>query len=192
MVTVSLSTESDEGTRAWWPHDFHLVHRATIGAELTQELVMTNTGAAPVRFEEALHTYYRVGAAESGSHPRARWSDVSRQHGCQPGEAARGRHCFHRADRSRLHGHDACGRNPRPRCFAGGSGWRRKTRAPRWCGILGVRARNRWRIWETRSGGRWPVLRPATCAPIAVDLAPGAAAHHEDGNPGCAAPGDSV
>jgi D-hexose-6-phosphate mutarotase len=41
------------------------VHRATIGAELTQELVTTNTGAAPVRFEEALHTYYRVGGAES-------------------------------------------------------------------------------------------------------------------------------
>jgi glucose-6-phosphate 1-epimerase len=64
-VVVSLSTVSDEGTRAWWPHDFHLVHRATIGAELMQELVTTNTGAAPVRFEEALHTYYRVGAAES-------------------------------------------------------------------------------------------------------------------------------
>jgi glucose-6-phosphate 1-epimerase len=65
VVTVSLSTESDAGTRAWWPHDFHLVHRATFGAELTQELVMTNTSAAPVRFEEALHTYYRVGAAEA-------------------------------------------------------------------------------------------------------------------------------
>jgi glucose-6-phosphate 1-epimerase len=63
-VVVTLSTVSDEGTRAWWPHDFHLVHRATVGAELTQELVATNTGGAPARFEEALHTYYRVGAAE--------------------------------------------------------------------------------------------------------------------------------
>src|SRR5882757_2454529 len=62
-VVVSLSTVSDAGTRAWWPYDFNLVHRATIGAELTQELVTTNTGAAPARFEEALHTYYRVGAA---------------------------------------------------------------------------------------------------------------------------------
>jgi glucose-6-phosphate 1-epimerase len=62
-VVVSLSTISDAGTRAWWPYDFHLVHRATIGAELIQELVATNTGAAPARFEEALHTYYRVGAA---------------------------------------------------------------------------------------------------------------------------------
>jgi glucose-6-phosphate 1-epimerase len=64
-ATVSLSTTSDEATRAWWPHDFHLLHRLTIGAELTQELVVSNTGTAPLRFEEALHTYYRVAAAES-------------------------------------------------------------------------------------------------------------------------------
>ena len=64
-VAVSLSTWSDEGTRAWWPHDFHLVHRLNIGAELAQELVMTNTGSVPLRFEEALHTYYRVGGAEA-------------------------------------------------------------------------------------------------------------------------------
>ena len=64
-VLVSLSTVSDEGTRAWWPHDFHLLHRATIGSQLTQELVVTNTDPGPVRFEEALHTYYHVDAAES-------------------------------------------------------------------------------------------------------------------------------
>jgi glucose-6-phosphate 1-epimerase len=64
-VTVSLSTGSDEATRAWWPHDFHLVHRLTIGSELTQELALSNTGTAPLRFEEALHTYYRVGGAEA-------------------------------------------------------------------------------------------------------------------------------
>jgi glucose-6-phosphate 1-epimerase len=33
-VIVSLSTGGDEGTRAWWPHDFLLQHRLTIGAEL--------------------------------------------------------------------------------------------------------------------------------------------------------------
>ncbi len=64
-VTVSLSTVSDEATRAWWPHDFRLVHRLSIGATLVQELVMTNTGSAPLSFEEALHTYYRVGGAEA-------------------------------------------------------------------------------------------------------------------------------
>src|SRR6202167_4730323 len=64
-VTISLSTGSDEATRAWWPHDFLLVHRLTVGAELVQELTVSNTGTAPLRFEEALHTYYRVGGAES-------------------------------------------------------------------------------------------------------------------------------
>jgi glucose-6-phosphate 1-epimerase len=64
-LVVSLSTASDEETRAWWPHDFRLVHRVTIGTELVQELVTSNTGKAPARFEEALHTYYRVGAAEA-------------------------------------------------------------------------------------------------------------------------------
>ncbi len=64
-VAISFSTWSDEGTRAWWPHDFRLVHRLNIGAELAQELVMSNTGSAPLRFEEALHTYYRVGGAEA-------------------------------------------------------------------------------------------------------------------------------
>jgi glucose-6-phosphate 1-epimerase len=63
-VLVSLSTVSDEGTRAWWPHDFHLAHRVIIGTQLTQELVVTNTNPGPVRFEEALHTYYRVGAVD--------------------------------------------------------------------------------------------------------------------------------
>jgi glucose-6-phosphate 1-epimerase len=64
-TVVSLSTASDEGTRAWWPHDFRLLHRVTIGAALTQELVVSNTGSAPMRFEEALHTYYRVSAADA-------------------------------------------------------------------------------------------------------------------------------
>ena len=55
-VMVSLSTSSDEGTKAWWPLDFHLLHRLTLGTALTQELVVSNTGATPLRFEEALHT----------------------------------------------------------------------------------------------------------------------------------------
>ena len=60
-VTVGMSIGSDEGTKKLWPADFRLVHRATFGAELTMELEMTNTGAWPLRFEEALHTYFRVG-----------------------------------------------------------------------------------------------------------------------------------
>jgi glucose-6-phosphate 1-epimerase len=60
-VTVRMFTDSNESTRSFWPADFHLVHRATFGSELTLELVLTNTGAAPLRFEEALHTYLRLG-----------------------------------------------------------------------------------------------------------------------------------
>jgi glucose-6-phosphate 1-epimerase len=71
-VAVSLSMTSDEGTRAWWPFDFRLVHRLSLGAELIEELVVTNTGSIPLHFEEALHTYYHVGAAD---HVRIRGLD---------------------------------------------------------------------------------------------------------------------
>jgi glucose-6-phosphate 1-epimerase len=59
-VTVTMFTGSDERTQLWWPGEFRLVHRATFGSELTLELVCTNTGKTPLRFEEALHTYNRV------------------------------------------------------------------------------------------------------------------------------------
>ena len=64
-VTVALFTESDESTRKWWTGDFRLVHRATFGEELSLELVVTNTGKTPLRFEEALHAYLRVGNIEN-------------------------------------------------------------------------------------------------------------------------------
>jgi len=63
-VTVSMFTESDGDTKRWWPADFHLVHRATFGPELNLELVVRNTGATSLRFEEALHAYFRVGHVE--------------------------------------------------------------------------------------------------------------------------------
>ncbi len=64
-ITVSMFTASDAETKRWWPADFRLVHRATFGSELSLELVVTNTGNAPLRFEEALHTYHRLGSIES-------------------------------------------------------------------------------------------------------------------------------
>ena len=64
-VTVSMSTESDENTQKWWPAEFRLVHRATFARELSLELEMTNTGRTPLRFEEALHAYHRVGSIEA-------------------------------------------------------------------------------------------------------------------------------
>jgi glucose-6-phosphate 1-epimerase len=63
-VTVTMSTRSDDSTKRWWPADFHLIHRVTFGSELSLELVVTNTGATTARFEEALHTYFRVGEVE--------------------------------------------------------------------------------------------------------------------------------
>ena len=59
-VCVSMSTESDEQTRRWWPAEFHLVYRVVFGSELLLELACTNTGQTALRFEEALHTYNRV------------------------------------------------------------------------------------------------------------------------------------
>jgi glucose-6-phosphate 1-epimerase len=64
-VTAGLSTESDASTRRWWPHEFRLALRIAIGRSLGLELTATNTGSAPFSFEEALHTYFRVGQAAS-------------------------------------------------------------------------------------------------------------------------------
>ena len=63
-VTATLATESDESTRKWWPHDFRIEHRITVGRALKLELIVTNTGNEPFTFEEALHTYHKVGSAE--------------------------------------------------------------------------------------------------------------------------------
>ena len=64
-VVVTCSTESDDSTRRWWPHEFRLVHRVTVGQALLLELNASNIGSAPLRFEEALHTYFRVGEARN-------------------------------------------------------------------------------------------------------------------------------
>jgi len=60
-VSVSMVSGSDAGTKKWWPADFRLLYRATFGAELILELIMTNTGAQPLRFEEAFHAYFHIG-----------------------------------------------------------------------------------------------------------------------------------
>lgn len=64
-VTVSMFNESNQDTKMWWPAEFRLVHRATFGSELGLELEVTNTGRTSLRFEEALHTYHRVGNIEA-------------------------------------------------------------------------------------------------------------------------------
>lgn len=64
-IAVSMVTESDDDTKKWWGADFRLVHRATFGSSLTLELVVTNRGATPIRFEEALHGYFHVAQIEN-------------------------------------------------------------------------------------------------------------------------------
>src|SRR5215467_7516045 len=59
-VQVSMSIESDQQSRRWWPGEFRLLYRVVFGPELILELVCTNTGKTDLRFEEALHTYNRV------------------------------------------------------------------------------------------------------------------------------------
>lgn len=63
-VIVVCATESDDSTRLWWSHEFRAVNRITVGKTLQLELTVTNTGSQPFRFEEALHTYFHVGAVE--------------------------------------------------------------------------------------------------------------------------------
>lgn len=63
-VTVSMFTESNEDRKKWWPADFRLAYRATFDSELSLELEVTNLGETPLRFEEALHAYHRVGDIE--------------------------------------------------------------------------------------------------------------------------------
>jgi glucose-6-phosphate 1-epimerase len=63
-VCVHFSTGSDDATRRWWPFDFRLEYRITVGRDLKLELTMENTGVSAFRFEEALHTYFNVGDVE--------------------------------------------------------------------------------------------------------------------------------
>jgi glucose-6-phosphate 1-epimerase len=60
-IAVCLFTQSSAETKRWWPADFRASLRATFASELKLELDVRNLGATPIRFEEALHTYLRVG-----------------------------------------------------------------------------------------------------------------------------------
>lgn len=60
-MCIVLLAQSDAETRKYWPHDFELRHRVTIGKTLTMTLATKNTGREPFTFEQALHTYFAVG-----------------------------------------------------------------------------------------------------------------------------------
>lgn len=60
-LRVALELTDDEGTRAQWPHRFHLRLEAELGQVLTLTLRLENRDAQPLRCETALHTYLAVG-----------------------------------------------------------------------------------------------------------------------------------
>ncbi len=59
-ISLTLRLDSNETTRAHWPHEFVLRHRITFGVKLDMQLEVENTSSAPIVFEEALHTYLAV------------------------------------------------------------------------------------------------------------------------------------
>jgi glucose-6-phosphate 1-epimerase len=60
-VIMVCITESDATTRPLWPHEYCVVYRITLGVKIRLELTVINKGKTPMRFEEALHSYLRVG-----------------------------------------------------------------------------------------------------------------------------------
>lgn len=64
-VVATLVLRSTERTRTHWPHDFTLRYILKVGASLDLTLALQNTEAAPLRFEQALHTYFAVGNIEN-------------------------------------------------------------------------------------------------------------------------------
>jgi len=60
-VAVTLVLEADDDTRRLWPHDFRIRQRVVFGDRLAMTLEVENRSDHPFLFEEALHTYLRVG-----------------------------------------------------------------------------------------------------------------------------------
>src|SRR5262249_6446271 len=60
-VTLVLQLDSADATRALWPYDFRVRHGVVIGPRLELELEVENRSREAFGFEEALHTYLRVG-----------------------------------------------------------------------------------------------------------------------------------
>jgi D-hexose-6-phosphate mutarotase len=58
---VRFALSDDEASRRLWPHAFALTYTVTLGRTLTVELAVRNPNPEPVRFTEALHSYFHVG-----------------------------------------------------------------------------------------------------------------------------------
>ncbi len=66
-VHLVFTLAANEVSRALGFDDFRLSYRVTIGQKLTMELTVANDAAAPLVFEEALHTYLEVADAREVS-----------------------------------------------------------------------------------------------------------------------------
>ncbi len=60
-VAVTLTLDSSDATRRMWPHDFRVRQHVVVGSSLSITLEVENPSDAAFSFEEALHTYLRVG-----------------------------------------------------------------------------------------------------------------------------------
>lgn len=60
-VSLRLSLESSDATKALWPHDFRLELLVSVGPALSLQLTARNTGTAPWTMTGAFHPYFRVG-----------------------------------------------------------------------------------------------------------------------------------
>lgn len=58
---ITLGIDTDDDTRAIWPHEFTLRLHITIGATLTLALATRNTSKMAYDITQALHTYFRIG-----------------------------------------------------------------------------------------------------------------------------------
>jgi len=57
---LEFTLESDDETRAFFPHDFTARLRVAFGKKLGLEFSVTNRDSQPFTFEEALHSYFHV------------------------------------------------------------------------------------------------------------------------------------
>jgi glucose-6-phosphate 1-epimerase len=91
-VAITLCLEPDAAFRAAWPSGFLLRYRVVVGTSLAMTLEVTNCSLKPMRFEEALHTYFAVSDIRNvtveGLHGRyidtVGGHNIAREHGAGP------------------------------------------------------------------------------------------------------------
>jgi glucose-6-phosphate 1-epimerase len=59
-VTLSFSLAADDVRSAIWPEPFRAIYTVTFAQILSLHLIVQNRATHPIRFEEALHTYFAI------------------------------------------------------------------------------------------------------------------------------------